>query len=550
MDVFIKTVIKGIRRIVDLIGDFGNTHDLNHLSPLGLSLLTTCTSCIFARKVGIYQFNDNCMVQANRQVWNRLSSLIIFLLVTITGMTGCRPSRTMSPVQTVQMHEDKPSVMISDVPKVSCVTMPADSFDLVYTGVRNDSIFAFYASHKLKPFWIAESGLTPKADSMISFIKSARFYGLLPQDYHVSEVALVRKYGDCVSLFRLDVLLTDAFLTMASDLKNGRLRKAAADPLRFHLLNDARTAGLVRIQLESQEPKYTGYKHLKAALRNVLDTVSHMHRSLFLSGVISDSLPANRKIQTLEINLERWRWEKNIPGNYVWVNIPAFRVSVFEDDSVVLESKVIVGAQDTPTPVLSSNIECFIVYPYWHVPRKIAVEEYLPVIKQDISFLASNNFEVLDRKGNVLGYDSLDWLSFNENYFPVTLRQREGTDNALGVVKFSFDNRYAVYLHDTNAKRLFQRNKRALSHGCIRMEKAVDFAHYLAETYTKKYSSEDVDRYIRLKQKHTVDLATPLPIYLRYFTCESDGNSLRIFEDIYSRDRYLISSFYKSSVSF
>ena len=167
-----------------------------------------------------------------------------------------------------------------------------------------------------------------------------------------------------------------------------------------------------------------------------------------------------------------------------------------------------------------------------------------------MSFITANNFEVLDRKGNVLRYDTLDWSAFDVNYFPVMLRQREGSDNALGVVKFSFDNRYAVYLIDTNAKRLFQRDKRALSHGCIRMEKAVDLAHYLAKTYTKKYTPEDIDRYIRLKQKHTVDLVSPLPIYLRYFTCESDGNILRMYSDIYSRDKSLISSLYKASLSF
>src|SRR5690606_35560625 len=123
-----------------------------------------------------------------------------------------------------------------------------------------------------------------------------------------------------------------------------------------------------------------------------------------------------------------------------------------------------------------------------------------PAIKKDISFIPRNNLDVLDRNGNVLRYDTLPWDTYNQRNFPVFLRQREGTHNALGVVKFQFDNPYSVLLHDTNAKGLFRYENRARSHGCIRMEKAVQFAHYLAENYTR-YSSKQISGYLRSEER-------------------------------------------------
>src|SRR5690606_24036460 len=107
-----------------------------------------------------------------------------------------------------------------------------------------------------------------------------------------------------------------------------------------------------------------------------------------------------------------------------------------------------------------------------------------------------NNFDVLDKRGNLLQADSIDWESFSKSYFPVSLRQREGQENALGIIKFVFDNPYAVFLHDTNAKRLFRSRVRAFSHGCIRMEKAVELAHYLVTGDPGK-KSKYVERFLK-----------------------------------------------------
>ena len=169
-----------------------------------------------------------------------------------------------------------------------------------------------------------------------------------------------------------------------------------------------------------------------------------------------------------------------------------------------MESPVVVGAPSTPTPVFSSNIECFTIFPYWYMPRKIAVYEYLRVIKLDTSFLSRNNFDVLDRTGKIQNFKTIDWKKYNENNFPFTLRQREEKENSLGIIKFVFDNPYAVFLHDTNSKKLFKHKVRAYSHGCIRLEKAVEFAHYLIGGKRTSISSRALNKYLGEQKRLTI----------------------------------------------
>ncbi len=134
-------------------------------------------------------------------------------------------------------------------------------------------------------------------------------------------------------------------------------------------------------------------------------------------------------------------------------HVPAFMFYLYENDKMVMASKVIVGTPATPTPLFSSKIDCFTIFPYWYVPRKITIEEYLPVIKKDTTFIIRNNFDVLDRDGKIVPLSSINWKQYNKNNFPFIFRQREGTENSLGIIKFIFDNPYAVFLHDTNCSK-------------------------------------------------------------------------------------------------
>lgn len=461
---------------------------------------------------------------------------LLVLLGIFLGLASCKQHALISSVKKPESHL---------LPTAKCITMPSTPENPVYAGLKSSGVFDLYRKNDFKTFWTNEGVPTPNAKAMIAFIDSARFYGLLPQDYRLQTIVSLINTKDCDELFRTDALLTDAFFSMAAHLKNGKAKPVKIDSTQWTILHDINPDDL-KHYLKEQEPTHKGYILLKAALVNIYDTLNTTDRSLLLKGVISDTIDAQQLIKKIEINLERWRREKEIiEGEYVWINIPSYEVNLIKNEKIILHSKAIVGKPKTPTPTFSSAIECFIVYPYWHVPRRIAVEEYLPFIQKDTSFIRRNNFDVLDRKGNILRYDTINWKRFNKNYFPVTLRQRDGKENALGILKFDFDNPYAVFLHDTNAKRLFKEEKRAFSQGCIRMEKAVDLAYYLAANYTKKYSPDKIREYIIQEKKQWVELVKPLPIHIRYFTCEYDGTAFRQFEDIYKFDKPISDSLYR-----
>ena len=424
--------------------------------------------------------------------------------------------------------------------------LPDTSFDTVYAGLSNrESVVSFYRNNGFRLAWFDSAQRDAGADSMAWIIRNIRYFGLRPQRYHGTELASLQ--GTLPNnIQRIDALLTDAFLTLLKDLGEGVSRKnEIADSSRVPLLQQAIRSRTLLRTLRSAEPSYLQYYNLKEIIRTILDTTKSTIRDKILLGEISEIDPVMKLVQKVEINLERWRTESHLSEEerYIYVNVPSFMLNVLNDGEKVLESRIIVGAPQTPTPVISSKIECFVIYPYWNVPRKISVEEYLPVIQRDTSFITRNNFDVLDRNGRVLRYDSLNWKKFNKNYFPVSLRQREGKENSLGLIKFVFDNPHAVFVHDTNAKGLFRNSMRALSHGCIRLEKAFEFGHYLLTGIPSK-KSELLESYLKLEQGRTITLSKPVPIYVRYFTCSVIDQKLYVYDDCYDLDRHLYSFLY------
>jgi len=451
---------------------------------------------------------------------------------------GCRPVATV----TVAV---KPEIKTS-VAAMKPLPMPADLNNGVYTELINpEAVTYFYNRRHFEIAWLHDSAFA-LADSMVSFIRSVRFMGLLPQNYHLAELTSLRGLRpDTTLYYRKEALLTDAFLALAFDLKYGRLRtntnQREMDSIGNQTLGNALTINSIRDVLESMEPKHQPYQLLKNSLREMLVKTDSSDRNALLAGSTYDSIAHHRIIRQVEVNMERWRSElADLGDRYVWINIPSYQLYVTEYGRQVLESRVIVGKTDTPTPALTSIIRSISLYPYWNVPRKIAMEELLPAIQQDTSYLRRHNFEVLDKNGAVWNPAMLEWKKFNENYFPYTLRQREGRMNSLGIIKFVFENPYAVFLHDTNAKGLFQTKFRALSHGCIRMEKPVELARYLVPDPGR------IDRIIKDKKQFTVVLSRPIFIYIRYLTCEYIDSTLKCYDDIYGLDKEMIRLLYKS----
>jgi L,D-transpeptidase YcbB len=246
------------------------------------------------------------------------------------------------------------------------------------------------------------------------------------------------------------------------------------------------------------------------------------------------------KFKRIAITLDRYKLlPDTLPKTYVWVNLPAFTMDVVDSGSVALESKVIVGAPKTRTPLLTSEISNFVTYPQWTVPNSIIFREMLPAIKRDITYLQKQNLMVVDDNDSVRDPLTINWRRLNKNNFPYQIKQREGDDNSLGVMKFNFKNKYDVYLHDTNVRWMFDKTFRALSHGCVRVKEWRKLSDFLIRNDTMKYHPDTLKAWIARQEKHTIWGFSKVPIFIRYFTVEGKKGKLQFYDDIYGEDRAL-----------
>lgn len=248
------------------------------------------------------------------------------------------------------------------------------------------------------------------------------------------------------------------------------------------------------------------------------------------------NVPVGERIETVRLNLDRWRWLSGELGEeFLLVNVAGFELELVARDTVVESMSVVVGRTANRTPLFRDSLQYVVVNPYWNVPINIAREDIIPALRRDPGYLGRNGYEVL-YDGNVIhGYVSPEALETGR----YLIRQLPGPQNALGNVKFMFPNDMNIYLHDTPAGHLFSQESRAFSFGCIRVERPDD----LARTLLARYTSGDGSEYDRLRGEHEeqwVTLERKIPIYILYFTAwaREDG-TLRFHPDIYERDRAL-----------
>ena len=240
-----------------------------------------------------------------------------------------------------------------------------------------------------------------------------------------------------------------------------------------------------------------------------------------------DSLVALRE------TLNLYRWMSRFPGStYALVSIPAAELVVLSDTGEVLRMRVIVGSPRHQTPSFATYCSALITYPYWNVPRSIAVGEMLPRIKKNPGYLDSQNLQVLSPDGRVVDPATVDWAALDAKNFPYRLRQSTGCDNALGLIKFDLESPYAIYLHDTNARSLFAREARWLSHGCIRLQRPVELANLMLE---EKRMDEDFLNRCRINATPaSFRLPQPFAVFILYPRVDLDSHgNLRWLPNIY-----------------
>jgi murein L,D-transpeptidase YcbB/YkuD len=254
-----------------------------------------------------------------------------------------------------------------------------------------------------------------------------------------------------------------------------------------------------------------------------------------LESIAELNKPVDFRIKQIMINMERLRWfPDEIESNFLLINIPEFKLHVFENNKKIWDTKVVVGKEVTRTSIFKGNISKIILNPYWNVPKSIIRNEILPILKRNPSYLRRNNFQVLSGN-NIINPSRINWHNYKKN-IPFAIRQKPGEDNALGKIKFLFPNDFSIYLHDTPSKNLFNESKRAFSHGCIRVQEPKKLALYLLRK-DKNWDEEKIDSVLLTNKTLDIALQPNIPIYIVYFTAWVDNTGqINFRDDLYNLD--------------
>ncbi len=415
---------------------------------------------------------------------------------------------------------------------------------------------------------------------------------------------------DAVRWSKADVLLTDGLLQIIKDVKLGRLQKDSITLRTDSVLTKEfyeqqvekiiQSISVTRI-VDSLEPSIKEYQELKEGIKDFLDSANFkdytpvpypvtdsaayklaLRTRLFEEGLLdslTDSLhvPAaikkyqgkmklkvdgkaggetirslnltdKDKFVRIALSLDKYKMlPAKMPEKYVWVNLASYFMQLKDSDTVRISSRVVIGKPLTRTPELTSSISEMITYPQWSVPQSIIVKEFLPELKKDPGYLAKKGFSLLDMKNEEVDPYFVDWSKYKAG-IPYRIVQGSGDDNALGIMKFNFPNKYAVYLHDTNQRYLFAQASRALSHGCVRVQEWQKLCNYILQndstyiislgnsSFTK---ADSVSGWLNRKEKHFIPVKFRIPLFIRYFTCEGKDGKIVFYDDIYDEDRRL-----------
>ena len=342
---------------------------------------------------------------------------------------------------------------------------------------------------------------------LLSMIEGVGAEGLDPKDYDAAGLRLALGSGDPA---RLSQAATERFNRLASDLALGHVR---GDGRQGWLIPDPdmdekRRDMLLRAALSQHR--------VGEALRNLLPT--HPQYSALKAALAATPRTESGKIDRIRLNMDRWRWlPRDLGDRYIIVNVPAYTAALVENGETTSRHRAVAGATKTPTPQLMAMASGVILNPWWEVPKSIE-----PEVRGKRGYVAVRN----DRG------DVIRW------------RQPPGPSNALGRVKFVMYNPEAIYLHDTNARGLFDTQSRAYSHGCIRTENIMDLATKLLEQGEgSEWTGERVQKALASKKSVQANFVEPLPVYIVYMSSAAlaDG-SVKDYADIYKRDGKVIAA--------
>ena len=493
-----------------------------------------------------------------------IQSIIKLTLVGfILAFTVSACKKSHSDIGAVVFKETRNKIF-KDIETDAFVAKFKEVFNKQEKNYRNPKFLrAFYESHDFEPVLLMKNLRKDKLKESVDILNNSMQHGLDPATFKTEQlndlVAKVYNKKEIKTLDEAYQVLIDLELSAANSLTNysNALQFGIISPRKIYAQYYTATkrpdsasflqvfqAADITKYLDSIRPKDKQYLTLQKALKDK---------------VIAPGISQEETERILMVNLERLRW-KNLPTEkkYVWVNIPDFSLDVIENDKSILNMKVCVGEgrnqnnldnlveydendlkKDRPfnreTPQLKSLIHSVQVNPVWNIPESIATNEISKLAAKDRYYLSNNNIDVFENGKIIEDTETIDFSdsSVGKKY---AFKQRPGDDNALGKIKFLFNNESSVYLHDTPSQAAFNKEMRAVSHGCLRVEKPQELAQALFGNGAK---FDKIKTGMASSNPVATDLSLPkqIPVYLSYFTAWQDNTgTLQFRKDVYGLD--------------
>jgi murein L,D-transpeptidase YcbB/YkuD len=483
-----------------------------------------------------------------------------------------------------------PAVAEADAPIAEQLRELANGkFDRFIGGKKERPAFeAFYAAHNYAPIWITDGKVNARAKEAMAYLGQVDADGLDPADYPVPNFATATSPA---ALADAEMRLTASVVTYAHHASIGRVHwsrvsgdilyelKAPAPVDVLAAVADAKDVAALLAGFEPQAPNYIALKAKLAELRagkmeagktpippgpaprigavddrvpqlrerfglggdsmvydkEVADAVRRFQQEheLRASGLLTpqtlDALNGRQPDRPIDIvlaNMERWRWMPHDLGkSYVIVNLPDYTLRVFHDGEQVWMTRIVAGKPTMATPIMTAEMKFITVNPTWNVPPSIVAHEYMPALAQDPTVLARMGLRVSTNPDGT-----------------IHISQPPGDANALGRLRFNFPNKFLVYQHDTPNKNFFALDKRALSHGCMRVQDPVKYAEVLLSIVRpgEGYTQERI-RKMFTQGEQDIQFPHYMPVHLTYQTAfvDEEGN-LQFRDDVYGRDKALL----------
>lgn len=399
----------------------------------------------------------------------------------------------------------------------------ADAVALAIRKEAGGSLKRFYADRGFRALWTPAGKIGRQADTLIGYLKSAHLDGLKPSSYDIdelSEAIKVARGGDPAAVARAELALSTAFARYVRDQRRpDGVRMSYADrklkPKRLRAEAVLRAAAFPK-SFDDYVTSMGWMSRQYVRLRQLIERANEQG--------------ASQEVMTrLHLNLDRARLLPSPWTRHILVDASSSRLWYYEAGKQVGTMRVVVGAQETQTPMLVGTLQWAILNPYWNVPDYLARKNIAPKILSGRS-LESMNMEALSdwsASPHVLASSMIDWAAIASGKQEVRLRQLPGPNNSMGRIKFVFPNKEGIYLHDTPDRDLLKKSDRHLSNGCIRLENATELGRWLLQKPVPKASKEP---------EHAVPLPVQVPVYLTYITAAATDRGVAFHEDIYGRD--------------